>query len=90
VAKYPAFGSLPKPPFIGGVSAIAGWNSENCGSCWELTYNGASTNVLANDHADGSDNLSLEAMNALTSGQAKALGRIETTAVQVDRLICGM
>jgi hypothetical protein len=46
--------------------------------------------VLAIDHADGGDNLSLEAMNALTLGQAKKLGRIESTAVQVDKSMCGM
>jgi hypothetical protein len=89
-AKYPTFGDLPGFPFIGGVSAIAGWNDANCGSCWTLTFNGTSINVLAIDHASGGDNLSLEAMDALTKGQAKHFGRIESTAVQVDKSVCGL
>jgi hypothetical protein len=88
-AKYPTFGSLPKFPFIGGMPMVAGWNSENCGTCWKVSYNGTSINVLAVDHAQG-ENLSLEAMNALTNGLAVQLGRVQSTVVQVDKSACGL
>lgn len=87
-AKYPTFGSLPSFPRIGGVSAIAGWNSASCGTCWKLTYKGNSINVLAIDHAADGNNLSLEAMNMLTDGQAVQLGRIEATAEKVSAAEC--
>ncbi|KAI1791500.1 immunomodulatory protein [Ganoderma leucocontextum] len=49
---YSTFSSLPHFPNIGGTAAIAGWNPAQCGTCWQLTYNGRSINVLAIDHAD--------------------------------------
>ena len=39
---YTTFGSLPHFPNIGGAAAVAGWNSPQCGTCWQLTYNGKS------------------------------------------------
>ena len=88
-AKYPTFGSLPTFPYIAGIPQIAGWNSESCGTCWKLTYNGTSINVIGIDHADG-ENLSLEAMNKLTQGQAVKLGRIQSYVEQVDNSVCGL
>lgn len=61
-----------------------------CGSCWQLTYNGKSINVLAIDHTDNGFNLALGAMNALTNNQAEFLGRIEATATQVAASVCGI
>jgi len=93
--KYPTFGSLPGFPLIGGVSQIAGWNSENCGTCWKLTFNGTSIHMLAIDHADAGRqkgdavNLSKEAMDKLTNGQATKLGRVQSTVVEVDKSVCG-
>lgn len=63
---------------------------KQCGTCWTLTYNGNSINVLAIDHTDTGFNLALEAMNALTNNQAEALGRIDATATQVDASVCGL
>lgn len=61
-----------------------------CGSCFELTYNGVSINVLAIDHAASGFNIAEAAMNALTNNQAVALGRVTATAVQVDVSACGL
>ncbi len=61
-----------------------------CGSCWQLTYQGTSINVLAIDHTDVGFNIAQTAMNTLTNGQAQFLGRIDATAVQVDRSNCGL
>jgi hypothetical protein len=82
--------SLPKFPYIGGAQAIAGWNSASCGTCWALTYNGKTINVLAVDHTDSGFNIGINAMNALTNNQAKAVGRINATAKQVAASVCGL
>ncbi|KAJ4475594.1 Cerato-platanin [Lentinula aciculospora] len=92
---YPTFGSLPSFPNIGAFGAIEGWNSANCGTCWQVTYsfNGVSTtlNVLAIDHAgEGLINVSEEAMNTLTNGNAVAFGAVTVSSVEVDASACGM
>ena len=87
---FSTFGSLPHFPNIGGAAAIAGWNSASCGTCWQLTYNGKSINVLAVDHADAGFNVAKGAMNSLTNGQAEKLGRIDVTAKQVAASKCGL
>ncbi|KAJ3878896.1 Cerato-platanin [Lentinula edodes] len=92
---FPTFGSLPSFPNIGAFGAVEGWNSANCGTCWQVTYssNGVSTtvNVLAVDHAgDGLINVSEEAMNTLTNGNAVAFGAVTVTSVQVDSSACGL
>ncbi|KAH9853378.1 Cerato-platanin [Lenzites betulinus] len=83
-------GSLPSFPNVGGAAAVGGWNSPACGSCWQLTYNGRSINVLAIDHADDGFNLSLEAMNTLTNNQATFLGSVDVQATQVAASQCGL
>ncbi|KAJ7603600.1 Cerato-platanin [Mycena rosella] len=94
--RYPTFGSLPKFPFIGAVGAVEGWDSVNCGTCWQLTYTNATggkktIDVLAVDHAaPGTFNVALEAMNVLTNNQAVQLGRVTVTSVKVDPSVCGM
>ena len=87
---FSTFGSLPHFPNIGGAQAVAGWNSAACGSCWQLTYNGKSINVLAVDHADAGFNVAKGAMDTLTNGQAAALGRIDVAATQVAASACGL
>ncbi|KAI1379141.1 Cerato-platanin [Hypoxylon crocopeplum] len=82
-------GDIPSP-YIGAADAIAGWNSPSCGTCWELSYSGKTINVLAIDHAGSGFNIALDAMNALTNGQAVALGRVEATSRQVDLSACGV
>ncbi|EPQ57820.1 Cerato-platanin [Gloeophyllum trabeum ATCC 11539] len=93
LSRYPSlstFGSLPDFPYIGGAAAVAGWNSPQCGTCWQLTYNEKTITVLAIDHAEEGFNISLEAMNALTDNQAEFLGRVDATVNQVDVSQCGL
>ncbi|KAH9948150.1 immunomodulatory protein [Amylocystis lapponica] len=87
---FSTFGSLPDFPNIGGAYVITGWNSAYCGTCWELSYNGSTVTVMAMDVAKEGYNLSLEAMNTLTNGQAQSLGRVDATATQVDASQCGL
>lgn len=82
--------SLPTFPRIGGASTIAGWNDANCGTCYTLTYNGVSINVLAIDHAAEGFNIAQEAMDTLTGGQAVQLGRVDAAWVEVDKSVCGL
>ena len=86
---FTTFGSLPTFPNIGGSFAVAGFNSPNCGTCWNLSFNGTSINVLAIDHSVGF-NIALEALNTLTNGNAVQLGRITATATQVAASACGL
>lgn len=87
---YSTQSSLPSFPRIGGASVIAGWNSASCGTCWSLTYNGNTINVLAIDHAAEGFNIAQAAMDQLTGGQAVALGRIDASYAQVDASVCGL
>lgn len=92
---FSTFGSLPKFPHIGAASAVAGWNSPNCGTCWQLTYTNAqgakkSINVIAVDHAGSGFNVALSAMNELTNGQAVQLGRVDVASTQVAASVCGL
>lgn len=88
-AEYPTFGDLPGFPSIGGAFAVEGWDSANCGTCWNLSYAGKSINVLAVDHAGpGRFNIALKAMNTLTNGHAVELGAVQVTYKQVDASKC--
>ncbi|KAL0466079.1 Cerato-platanin [Neurospora intermedia] len=77
-------------PYIGGVEAVAGWNSPNCGTCWSVTYNGKTINILAIDHAGAGVNLSKKAMNELTGGNAEQFGRVDAQVSQVALSACGL
>ena len=66
------------------------WNSPQCGTCWQLTYNNTSINVLAIDHVAAGFNIAEAALNSLTNGQAVQLGRVDADAVQVDVSLCGL
>ncbi|THH06390.1 hypothetical protein EW145_g4119 [Phellinidium pouzarii] len=89
-SRFPTFGSVPTFPNIGGASAIAGWGSASCGTCWSLSYQGATIFVTAIDHADDGFNLSEEALNTLTDGNAVFDGAVQVDAVQVDASLCGL
>jgi hypothetical protein len=86
---FPTFGSLPSFPGIGGVFAVKGFNSTECGSCWQLTYGGKSIYVTAIDTIHDGFDISLKAMNILTNNQAQALDSIDAQATQVARSFCG-
>jgi hypothetical protein len=87
---FATFGSLPSFPNIGAAQAVGGWNCPACGSCWQISYGGYSINVTAVDHAGDGFNLSLEAMNTLTSGHAEEFGVIDAQATQIDKCHCGL
>jgi len=86
---FSTFSSLPSFPNISATAAVSGWNSTQCGSCWQLSYNGKSANVTAVDHADTGFVVSLETMNILTDGQGKFLGSIDAVVEQLDASQCG-
>jgi len=90
--QFPTFGSFPTFPNIGGASVISGFGSPDCGTCWKLTDNdtGKTIVVTAIDHAGDGFNLSLEALNTLTNGNAVNQGVAQVTAVQVDASECGL
>ncbi|TKX20020.1 hypothetical protein C1H76_7797 [Elsinoe australis] len=83
-------GAIAHFPLIGGADVIAGWNSGNCGTCWQLSYNGNTVNVLAVDSSQAGFNIGLQALNALTNGQAEQLGRVDAGATQVGLDQCGL
>ena len=88
---FSTFDSLPSFPYIGGAGVIPSWNSDQCGTCWQLSYNGRSINVLAVDHAAaGTWNIAFAALNDLTDGQAEDLGRVDAIATLVDSSVCGL
>ncbi|KAH6891426.1 eliciting plant response-like protein [Thelonectria olida] len=93
MTKHPSWkvqGDIPRFPYVGGSADVAGWNSPNCGLCYKITYNGRSINLLAIDHAASGINMSLDAMNALTGGQAVKLGRVVATVQRVAASNCGL
>jgi hypothetical protein len=87
---FTTFDSLPVFPYIGGSEFIAGWNDVDCGACYTLTYGTNSINVLAIDHTESGFNIAEAALNALTGGQAEALGRVDASYTQVDGSVCGL
>ena len=93
---YKTFGDLPTSPFIGGAPQIQGWNSPNCGTCWELTYTdpngipGSLSFTAINTAAQGTFTISIEAMNRLTSGNAMTLDGVSITATQLSASQCGL
>ncbi|GAB7366810.1 hypothetical protein MBLNU230_g0984t1 [Neophaeotheca triangularis] len=81
--------SIPNFPYIGGSEEIAGWNSENCGQCYEVQYGGRRIYVLGVDRAAAGLNVGRVAMDALTGGQAGFLGRVEVGVERVGFENCG-
>ncbi|KIJ24250.1 hypothetical protein M422DRAFT_56470 [Sphaerobolus stellatus SS14] len=62
---FTTFGSLPNFAYIGGAPAVEGWNSASCGTCWTLTFNGKTINVLAIYHSAPGFNIALSSLNEL-------------------------
>lgn len=91
---YTDFASLPSFPRIGGAPTVAGWNSPNCGNCYQIHYSNPHYQntifVTAVDAAPGGFNLGLQAMNQLTNNQAVQLGRVDATYSLADPSKCGM
>ncbi|KAM0714298.1 hypothetical protein Q7P37_010085 [Cladosporium fusiforme] len=83
-------GQIPRFPYIGGSSNIAGWNSPSCGQCYQVEYakTGKKVYILAIDHAAQGMNVAQKAMDELTNGQAVALGRIDVKTKKVGWQNC--
>ena len=90
---YKTFGSLPSFPHIGAASAVEGYNSTSCGSCWELSYtNNKTTNsiyVIAIDHARQGFVITQTALKHLAGQQGVDAGKIDATATRVGGSLCG-
>ncbi|KAJ6014157.1 Cerato-platanin [Penicillium herquei] len=91
---FTTFSSLPTFPLIGGAPTVDGWDSPNCGQCYQLHFESGEVNetinVLAVDSASGGFNIGLTAMNRLTDNQATQLGRVTATYVAVANSVCGL
>lgn len=93
---YTTFGSLPKFFHIGGWVGVEGWNSPQCGSCHQLTFTDVTSgvkktiNILAIDSTSLGFNIALGAMNELTGGRGKALGKVNATDITVRPSVCGL
>lgn len=92
---FTTFDSLPHFPHIGAASAVTGFNSPNCGTCWELSFTDSSgvtrtVNIIAIDVAGEGFTISLSAMNELTNGNGVQFGRIDAATRQVAASVCGL
>ncbi|KAI9662526.1 MAG: hypothetical protein M1821_008693 [Bathelium mastoideum] len=85
---YQTQSAVPSFPYVGGWQNIAGWNSASCGQCLSVAYNGKTIYVTAIDHVAEGVNLSEEAMNDLTNGNAVQFGRVDATVTPVDFSNC--
>ena len=82
---------IPGWPNISGAPVVAGWNSINCSSCWELTllaFDNPVIHLLAVDVAQGGFNVGLNVLNNLTRNNAIDLGRVPATARRVAQTSC--
>lgn len=86
---YATLGALPKFPFVGASSQVSGWNSDKCGKCYSVTYGPTTINIIAVDRSVDGFVLSKAAMDALTGGQAAALGRVTATWAEAPQSACG-
>jgi hypothetical protein len=77
---------IPRFPYIGGSSDIAGWNSPSCGQCYSLTYakTGKKVFILAIDHVAQGFNVAQKAMDDLTNNQA--VGQSQHARLEISKL----
>lgn len=83
-------GQIARFPYIGGAEAVEGWNSNNCGTCWSVTFTGRTVFVLAVDHTGHGLNIGLKAMDDLTGGNAVFYGKVDAVVNQVPLQNCGL
>ncbi|KAJ9295961.1 hypothetical protein DTO271G3_5536 [Paecilomyces variotii] len=86
---YKTAGSLPSFPNIGGAFTVPGWNSPNCGKCYQLSWEGKSIYVTAVDHAAEGFNVGQKALDTLTGGLAVQVGRVTATYSEAEPSSCG-
>jgi hypothetical protein len=91
---YKTFGDLPSFPHIGAASAVEGYNSASCGSCWGLSYlNGKTTTtiyLIAIDHAAQGFVIARTALQHLAGQPGVDAGKINATATLVKGSLCGL
>ena len=92
---YNTFGQIPTYPMIGGAPQIQGWNSPNCGTCWNLTYtdpHGGSSSVTFTainlSGVPGRYTISFAGMDELTNGNALTLDGAPISATQLPESAC--
>jgi len=85
---YKTLGNLPGYPNIGGSHYVTGYGSSECGTCWKITYEGRSVNVLAVDTYAAGWNLALPAMQTLLGQNGTNLPNVQATVQQVDASEC--
>ena len=90
LSRYATQANLPNFPLIGGASAISGWGSDQCGTCWQLQYGSNTVKIIAMDHAGDGFNIAQKAMDILTNGQSVQLGAVDATATQLSASDCGL
>nr|AGL40529.1 cerato-platanin 12 [Moniliophthora roreri] len=76
--------------YVGGVHAVEGFNSEECGSCWEVYYQDKKIRVVAIDTAQDGFNVAKKGMDELTNGQAYNWGVVDVTARKLQPADCGL
>ncbi|PCH38037.1 hypothetical protein WOLCODRAFT_23042 [Wolfiporia cocos MD-104 SS10] len=64
-AGYTNLSSLPSFPNIGGFANVTGPDSDECGTCWVLSWGGNFQSILVVDSADDGFVVSEEAMTGL-------------------------
>ncbi|KAJ9323603.1 hypothetical protein DTO027B5_4544 [Paecilomyces variotii] len=87
---YKTAGALPSFPNIGGAFTVPGWNSPNCGKCYQLSWEGKSIYVTAVDHTAEGFNIGQKALDTLTGGLAVQVGRVTATYSEADPSSCGL
>lgn len=88
--NYTTLGSLPIYPDVGGAYTVSGWDSTECGTCYAVTFENVTINILALDVSKTGFTVSQAAMNTLTGNQAAALGRVNVSFVSVPSSTCGV
>ena len=87
---YATLGQIPGYPNIAGSHVVSGYGSPGCGTCWQITYEGRSVNVLAVDTYAPGWNLALPTMQNLLGSNSTNLPEVQATVVQVDASACGV
>lgn len=87
--KYFTVGALGAPS-VGGSFNIAGYNSVNCGTCFTISYQGNSVNMLAIDVGPQPPNpgFNIDSNAFATLVGSLDPGVVDVTYVQVDPAVC--
>ncbi|KZV70896.1 Cerato-platanin [Peniophora sp. CONT] len=87
---FTTFSSLPSYPNIGASQYVGGWNDADCGSCWNITYQGKSTFFTAIDVATSGIVTSQTSLDKITGGHAVEYGQITASVQRVASSLCGL